>query len=82
MNVCRTSQWDKTSQNFRMNSLQTSPVGQRRLREGRLRLHVCRLRLKTGLYKCQFFTDFGRSSGKCWLNVQGKLKNLIAARDA
>ncbi|XP_039678534.1 uncharacterized protein LOC120573119 isoform X1 [Perca fluviatilis] len=40
------------------------------LREGRLRLHVSRLRTEdTGLYKCQVITSYGRNSGKCWLNV-------------
>ncbi|XP_035850146.1 programmed cell death 1 ligand 1-like [Sander lucioperca] len=40
------------------------------LREGRLRLHVSRLRTEdSGLYKCDVLTSYGRSSGKCWLNV-------------
>ncbi|XP_031169823.2 uncharacterized protein LOC116060419 isoform X12 [Sander lucioperca] len=45
------------------------------LREGRLRLHVSRLRTEdSGLYKCQVFTSYGSNSGRCWLNV-------TAARD-
>ncbi|XP_034756985.1 uncharacterized protein LOC117962052 isoform X1 [Etheostoma cragini] len=45
------------------------------LREGRLRLNVSRLRTEdSGLYKCQVATDYGRSSGRCFLNVS-------AARD-
>ncbi|XP_031159877.1 uncharacterized protein LOC116053096 [Sander lucioperca] len=40
------------------------------LREGRLRLHVSRLRTEdSGLYKCQVITSHGSNSGKCWLNV-------------
>ncbi|XP_028424288.1 uncharacterized protein LOC114548505 [Perca flavescens] len=40
------------------------------LREGRIRLHVSRLRNNdSGLYVCKVFTSYGRSSGKCWLNV-------------
>ncbi|XP_074470622.1 uncharacterized protein LOC141754993 [Sebastes fasciatus] len=44
------------------------------LREGRLRLHVSRLRTNdSGLYWCDVLTGYGRNSGKCWLNVTGKL---------
>ncbi|XP_023274616.1 programmed cell death 1 ligand 1-like isoform X2 [Seriola lalandi dorsalis] len=40
------------------------------LREGRIRLHVSRLRTEdSGLYRCQVLTSDGRSSGKCHLNV-------------
>ncbi|XP_028419716.1 uncharacterized protein LOC114545551 isoform X3 [Perca flavescens] len=40
------------------------------LREGRLRLHVSRLRTEdSGLYLCKVFTSYGRNSGRCWLNV-------------
>ncbi|XP_035849459.1 uncharacterized protein LOC116053095 isoform X3 [Sander lucioperca] len=40
------------------------------LREGRLRLHVSRLRTEdSGLYVCKVFTSYGSNSGKCWLNV-------------
>ncbi|XP_039678525.1 uncharacterized protein LOC120573114 isoform X2 [Perca fluviatilis] len=40
------------------------------LREGRLRLHVSRLRTNdSGQYVCKVFTSYERSSGKCWLNV-------------
>ncbi|XP_034756989.1 uncharacterized protein LOC117962053 isoform X2 [Etheostoma cragini] len=43
------------------------------LREGRLRLHVSRLRTEdSGLYKCQVATDYGRSSGRYWLNVTAR----------
>ncbi|XP_028419411.1 uncharacterized protein LOC114545335 [Perca flavescens] len=45
------------------------------LREGRLRLHVSRLRTNdSGLYLCDVLTSYGINSGKCWLNV-------TAARD-
>ncbi|XP_035849449.1 uncharacterized protein LOC116053100 isoform X3 [Sander lucioperca] len=45
------------------------------LREGRLRLHVSRLRTEdSGLYLCDVLTDYGSNSGRCWLNV-------TAARD-
>ena len=44
------------------------------LREGRLRLHVSRLRTEdSGLYECKVHTSNERSSGKCWLHVTGKL---------
>ncbi|XP_028419726.1 butyrophilin-like protein 8 isoform X2 [Perca flavescens] len=40
------------------------------LREGRIRLHVSRLRTEdSGLYKCYVDTDYGRNSGRFWLNV-------------
>ncbi|CAK6982302.1 uncharacterized protein LOC128383556 [Scomber scombrus] len=40
------------------------------LREGRIRLHVSRLRTEdSGLYKCEVFTDYGTSSDRCHLNV-------------
>ncbi|XP_049923906.1 uncharacterized protein LOC126404596 isoform X3 [Epinephelus moara] len=40
------------------------------LREGRLRLHVSRLRTDdSGLYMCQVFTRYGRNSASCRLNV-------------
>ncbi|XP_056225381.1 uncharacterized protein LOC130164591 [Seriola aureovittata] len=40
------------------------------LREGRIRLHVSRLRTEdSGLYRCQVVTSDGRSSGKCRLSV-------------
>ncbi|XP_078100374.1 uncharacterized protein LOC144513237 [Sander vitreus] len=45
------------------------------LREGRLRLHVSRLRTEdSGQYECKVFTSNESSSGKCWLHV-------TAARD-
>ncbi|XP_042257352.1 uncharacterized protein LOC121889446 [Thunnus maccoyii] len=40
------------------------------LREGRIRLHVSRLRTDdSGLYLCEVHTDYGGSSGRCRLNV-------------
>ncbi|XP_028419409.1 uncharacterized protein LOC114545334 [Perca flavescens] len=40
------------------------------LREGRLRLHVSRLRTEdSGLYLCDVLTSYESNSGKCWLNV-------------
>ncbi|XP_035849461.1 uncharacterized protein LOC116060419 isoform X2 [Sander lucioperca] len=40
------------------------------LREGRLRLHVSRLRTEdSGLYLCDVLTSYGSNSGRCWLNV-------------
>ncbi|XP_039678531.1 uncharacterized protein LOC120573118 isoform X2 [Perca fluviatilis] len=40
------------------------------LREGRLRLHVSRLRTEdSGLYLCDVLTSYGRNSGRCLLNV-------------
>ncbi|XP_035849467.1 uncharacterized protein LOC116060419 isoform X7 [Sander lucioperca] len=45
------------------------------LREGRLRLHVSRLRTEdSGQYECKVHTSNESSSGKCWLHV-------TAARD-
>ncbi|XP_038138351.1 uncharacterized protein LOC119781838 isoform X3 [Cyprinodon tularosa] len=40
------------------------------LREGRIRLHVSRLRTEdSGLYLCDVKTDYGFNSGRCYLNV-------------
>ncbi|XP_042073079.1 uncharacterized protein LOC121813402 isoform X2 [Haplochromis burtoni] len=40
------------------------------LREGRIRLQLCRLRTEdSGQYKCQVNTDYGLSSASCRLNV-------------
>ncbi|CAK6980786.1 uncharacterized protein LOC128383556 [Scomber scombrus] len=40
------------------------------LREGRIRLHVSRLRTDdSGLYECEVITDYGSSSDECFLNV-------------
>ncbi|XP_028419408.1 uncharacterized protein LOC114545333 [Perca flavescens] len=40
------------------------------LREGRLRLHVSRLRTNdSGLYLCDVLTRYESNSGRCWLNV-------------
>ncbi|XP_041841192.1 uncharacterized protein LOC121639774 isoform X1 [Melanotaenia boesemani] len=45
------------------------------LREGRIRLHVSRLRTNdSGLYVCDVKTDYGLSSEKCQLNVTGELR--------
>ncbi|KAL7374717.1 hypothetical protein ABVT39_005990 [Epinephelus coioides] len=42
------------------------------LREGRLRLHVSRLRTDdSGLYECAVVTKYGRNSATCRLNVTG-----------
>ncbi|XP_037649055.1 uncharacterized protein LOC119502255 [Sebastes umbrosus] len=44
------------------------------LREGRLRLHVSRLRTNdSGLYRCNVFTGYGGKSSICRLNVTGEL---------
>ncbi|KAI3376122.1 hypothetical protein L3Q82_016648 [Scortum barcoo] len=44
------------------------------LREGRIRLHVSRLRTDdSGLYLCEVSTNYGVSYGECRLNVTGKL---------
>ena len=43
------------------------------LREGRIRLHVSRLRTEdSGLYLCDVKTDYGSGSGRCRLNVTGE----------
>ncbi|XP_062300763.1 uncharacterized protein LOC134005786 [Scomber scombrus] len=40
------------------------------LREGRIRLHVSRLRTNdSGLYTCEVYTDYGTNSDRCDLNV-------------
>ncbi|CAK6982303.1 uncharacterized protein LOC128383556 [Scomber scombrus] len=40
------------------------------LRDGRIRLHVSRLRTDdSGLYTCEVFTDYGTSSDRCHLNI-------------
>ncbi|XP_041841217.1 uncharacterized protein LOC121639788 [Melanotaenia boesemani] len=45
------------------------------LREGRIRLHVSRLRTNdSGLYVCKVKTDYGFNSEKCQLNVTGELR--------
>ena len=44
------------------------------LREGRIRLHVSRIRTdESGLYLCEVRTDYGWNKGKCRLNVTGKM---------
>ena len=49
------------------------------LRDGRLRLHVSRLRTEdSGWYLCDVRTNYGVDLGECWLNVSGKLvENFI-----
>ena len=49
------------------------------LRDGRLRLHVSRLRTEdSGWYLCDVRTNYGVDFGECWLNVSGKLvENFI-----
>ena len=43
-------------------------------REGRIRLHVSRLRTNdSGLYRCDVLTNDGVSSDRCLLNVTGKM---------
>ncbi|XP_047242228.1 uncharacterized protein LOC124880872 isoform X2 [Girardinichthys multiradiatus] len=57
------------------------------LREGRIRLHVSRLRTEdSGLYLCDVMNDEGFNSGRCRLNVSGEfllqqlnLKHIDAA---
>ncbi|XP_026016245.1 programmed cell death 1 ligand 1-like [Astatotilapia calliptera] len=45
------------------------------LREGRIRLQLCKLRTEdSGQYKCQVNTDYGFSSASCRLNVTALLK--------
>uniref|UniRef100_A0A3P9N287 Immunoglobulin V-set domain-containing protein n=1 Tax=Poecilia reticulata TaxID=8081 RepID=A0A3P9N287_POERE len=45
------------------------------LREGRIRLHVSRLRTEdSGLYLCDVMTDYGFNSGRCRLKVTGEKK--------
>ncbi|XP_044198195.1 uncharacterized protein LOC122974249 isoform X2 [Thunnus albacares] len=47
------------------------------LREGRIRLHVSRLRTDdSGLYLCEVFTDYGESSDRCQLNVTAAVDQL------
>ena len=44
------------------------------LRDGRLRLHVSRLRTEdSGQYLCNVKTNYGVDFGDCRLNVSGKL---------
>ncbi|XP_047242223.1 uncharacterized protein LOC124880871 isoform X1 [Girardinichthys multiradiatus] len=51
------------------------------LREGRIRLHVSRLRTEdSGLYLCDVKTDEGFNSGKCCLNVSGVADQLQLQR--
>ncbi|XP_042257351.1 uncharacterized protein LOC121889444 isoform X2 [Thunnus maccoyii] len=47
------------------------------LREGRIRLHVSRLRTDdSGLYLCGVKTDYGESSDRCQLNVTAAVDQL------
>ncbi|XP_054483120.1 uncharacterized protein LOC129115997 [Anoplopoma fimbria] len=51
------------------------------LREGRLRLHVSRLRTAdSGLYQCDVFTRDGPNSRQCHLNVTGSMADGLAKR--
>ena len=51
------------------------------LRDGRLRLHVSRLRTEdSGQYLCDVRTNYGGSSGECWLSVSGKLVDLKSVK--
>uniref|UniRef100_A0A3B5PNZ2 Immunoglobulin domain-containing protein n=1 Tax=Xiphophorus maculatus TaxID=8083 RepID=A0A3B5PNZ2_XIPMA len=46
------------------------------LREGRIRLHVSRLRTEdSGLYQCQVNTEYGQGSASLQLNVKGKFNS-------
>uniref|UniRef100_A0A665TN52 Immunoglobulin domain-containing protein n=1 Tax=Echeneis naucrates TaxID=173247 RepID=A0A665TN52_ECHNA len=52
------------------------------LREGRLRLHVSRLRTEdSGLYECDVITDQGGGSDRCNLTVSGELKSFQSSSD-
>uniref|UniRef100_A0A665TCD8 Ig-like domain-containing protein n=1 Tax=Echeneis naucrates TaxID=173247 RepID=A0A665TCD8_ECHNA len=52
------------------------------LREGRLRLHVSRLRTEdSGLYRCEVITHQGRGSDRCNLTVSGELKSFQTSSD-
>ncbi|XP_044040324.1 uncharacterized protein LOC122870271 isoform X4 [Siniperca chuatsi] len=52
------------------------------LREGRLRLHVSRLRTEdSGLYLCDVLTTYGSSFGECRLTVTDVFGLFTAARD-
>uniref|UniRef100_A0A7N8WSW0 Ig-like domain-containing protein n=1 Tax=Mastacembelus armatus TaxID=205130 RepID=A0A7N8WSW0_9TELE len=51
------------------------------LREGRVRLHVSRLRTEdSGLYWCDVKTDVGADYNTCRLNVTGKLLPFSTSR--
>uniref|UniRef100_A0A665TC99 Uncharacterized protein n=1 Tax=Echeneis naucrates TaxID=173247 RepID=A0A665TC99_ECHNA len=52
------------------------------LREGRLRLHVSRLRTEdSGLYECDVITHQGGGSDRCHLTVSGELKSFQTSSD-
>ncbi|XP_026181984.1 butyrophilin subfamily 1 member A1-like [Mastacembelus armatus] len=52
------------------------------LREGRVRLHVSRLRTEdSGLYRCSVKTDIGASSGKCRLKVTAAADEPESVKD-
>ncbi|KAI3376135.1 hypothetical protein L3Q82_016657 [Scortum barcoo] len=63
------------SQSLRMNILQDeSSLTKTSSEEGRIRLHVSRLRTDdSGLYLCEVKTNYGVRYGECQLNVTGKL---------
>ncbi|CAI5660403.1 unnamed protein product [Oreochromis niloticus] len=51
------------------------------LREGRIRLQLCRLRTEdSGQYKCKVNTDYGLSSASCRLNVTAAADQLTTQR--
>ncbi|MED6250114.1 hypothetical protein ATANTOWER_024950 [Ataeniobius toweri] len=51
------------------------------LREGRIRLHVSRLRTEdSGLYRCKVMTDGGDDSARCQLSVSGE-SQVIGSHD-
>ncbi|XP_015260557.1 PREDICTED: uncharacterized protein LOC107104961 isoform X2 [Cyprinodon variegatus] len=51
------------------------------LREGRIRLHVSRLRTEdSGLYLCDVKTDYGFNSGRCYLNVSAAADQIQTQR--
>ncbi|XP_014835644.1 PREDICTED: uncharacterized protein LOC106913568 [Poecilia mexicana] len=51
------------------------------LREGRIRLHVSRLRTEdSGLYLCDVMTDYGFNSGRCRLNVTAAADQIQTQR--
>ncbi|XP_076736901.1 uncharacterized protein LOC143412399 [Maylandia zebra] len=51
------------------------------LREGRIRLQLCKLRTEdSGQYKCQVNTDYGFSSASCRLNVTAAADQLTSQR--
>ncbi|KAI3376113.1 hypothetical protein L3Q82_016646 [Scortum barcoo] len=70
---CFTSMEVLRSQSLRMNSLQDeSSLTKTSSEEGRIRLHVSRLRTDdSGLYVCEVSANYGVSYGECWLIITG-----------